>query len=194
MYLAKDTALNRDVAIKVLDQAAAADGNLRRMFVKEARSLAQLSHPNVVSVFDVGEVQDQPYIVMEHVPGGSLRDRIDRTGPLKTGDAARFAVEIANGLAFAHSKGIIHADLKPSNILFDADDHAKIADFGEYAIDGEPITLDGLSAERLAGTVIATAECQSVRDAARALGDGVSAEDGVEASRSLIERANRSAS
>jgi tRNA A-37 threonylcarbamoyl transferase component Bud32 len=130
VYLAKDTALNRDVAIKVLDQAAAADGNLRRMFVKEARSLAQLSHPNVVSVFDVGEVQDQPYIVMEHVPGGSLRDRIDRTGPLKAGDAARFAVEIANGLAFAHSKGIIHADLKPSNILFDADDHAKIADFG----------------------------------------------------------------
>jgi tRNA A-37 threonylcarbamoyl transferase component Bud32 len=130
VYLAKDTALNRDVAIKVLDPAAAADGNLRRMFVKEARSLAQLSHANVVSVFDVGEVQDQPYIVMEHVPGGSLKARIDRLGPLKAGEAARIAIEVANGLAFAHSKGIIHADLKPSNILFDANDHAKIADFG----------------------------------------------------------------
>lgn len=130
MYLAKDTALNRDVAIKVLDPAAAADGNLRRMFVKEARSLAQLSHANVVSVFDVGEVQDQPYIVMEHVPGGSLKARIERSGPLKAGEAARVAIEVANGLAFAHSKGIIHADLKPSNILFDANDHAKIADFG----------------------------------------------------------------
>ncbi|MGH2492639.1 MAG: serine/threonine-protein kinase [Candidatus Limnocylindria bacterium] len=130
VYLAKDTALNREVAIKVLDTAAAADGNLRRMFVKEARSLAQLSHPNIVSVFDVGEVDNLPYIVMEHLPGGSVKARIERTGPLKAGEAARIAIEVANGLAFAHSKGIIHADLKPSNILFDANDHAKIADFG----------------------------------------------------------------
>jgi tRNA A-37 threonylcarbamoyl transferase component Bud32 len=130
VYLAKDTALNREVAIKVLDTAAAADGTLRRMFVKEARSLARLSHPNIVSVYDVGEVDNLPYIVMEHLAGGSLKGRIERTGPLKAGDAARIAIEIANGLAFAHSKGIIHADLKPSNILFDANDHAKIADFG----------------------------------------------------------------
>ncbi len=130
MYLAKDTALNREVAIKVLDTAAAADGTLRRMFVKEARSLARLSHPNIVSVYDVGEVDNLPYIVMEHLAGGSLKGRIERAGPLKAGDAARIAIEIANGLAFAHSKGIIHADLKPSNILFDANDHAKIADFG----------------------------------------------------------------
>jgi tRNA A-37 threonylcarbamoyl transferase component Bud32 len=100
------------------------------MFVKEARSLAQLKHPNIVSVFDVGEVDNLPYIVMEHLPGGSVKARIERTGPLKPGEAARIAIEVANGLAFAHSKGIIHADLKPSNILFDADDHAKIADFG----------------------------------------------------------------
>ena len=130
MYLAKDTALNREVAIKVLDTAAAADATLRRMFVKEARSLAQISHANVVSVYDVGEVDNLPYIVMEHLAGGSLKGRIERAGPLKAGDAVRIAIEIANGLQFAHSKGIIHADLKPSNILFDANDHAKIADFG----------------------------------------------------------------
>jgi tRNA A-37 threonylcarbamoyl transferase component Bud32 len=118
------------VAIKVLDAAAAADANVRRMFVKEARSLAQLKHPNIVSVFDVGEVDNLPYIVMEHLAGGSVKDRIERTGPLKAGEAARIAIEVANGLAFAHSKGIIHADLKPSNILFDAEDHAKITDFG----------------------------------------------------------------
>ena len=118
------------MAIKVLDSAAAADANLRRIFVKEARSLAQLSHANIVSVHDVGEVDNLPYIVMEHLAGGSLKDRIERLGPLKAGDAARIAIEIANGLAFAHSKGIIHADLKPSNILFDVNDHAKIADFG----------------------------------------------------------------
>jgi len=114
----------------VLDTAAAADGALRRMFVKEARSLAQLTHPNIVSVFDVGEVDNLPYIVMEHLAGGSVKDRIERTGPLKAGEASRIAIEVANGLTFAHSKGIIHADLKPSNILFDANDHAKIADFG----------------------------------------------------------------
>src|SRR5687767_11349332 len=87
------------------------------MFVKEARSLAQLKHPNIVSVFDVGEVDNLPYIVMEHLAGGSVKDRIERTGPLKAGEAARIAIEVANGLAFARSKGIIHADLKPSNIL-----------------------------------------------------------------------------
>jgi tRNA A-37 threonylcarbamoyl transferase component Bud32 len=130
VYLAQDTALNREVAIKVLDPVGAADANLRKQFVKEARSLARLSHPGIVSVFDVGEVDNLPYIVMEHLAGGSLKGRIERLGPLKAGDAARIAIEIANGLAFAHSKGIIHADLKPSNILFDADDHAKIADFG----------------------------------------------------------------
>jgi tRNA A-37 threonylcarbamoyl transferase component Bud32 len=130
VYLAQDTALNRKVAIKVLDPVGAADPNLRKQFVKEARSLAKLSHAGIVSVFDVGEVDNLPYIVMEHLAGGSLKERIERLGPLKAGDAARVAIEIANGLAFAHSKGIIHADLKPSNILFDANDHAKIADFG----------------------------------------------------------------
>ena len=130
VYLARDQALNRDVALKVLDPAAAADGNLRRMFVKEARALAQLSHPNIVAVYDVGEVDDSPFIVMEYLPGGSMKQRIEQAGPLKTGDAVRIAVEVANGLGFAHSKGIIHADLKPANILFDANDTAKICDFG----------------------------------------------------------------
>ncbi len=130
VYLANDTALNREVAIKVLDAAAAADGTLRKMFVKEARALAALSHPSIVAVYDVGEVDGLPFIVMEHLPGGSLKQRIERGGPLAPMDAVTHTVEIANGLAFAHSKGIIHADLKPSNILFDSNDHAKIADFG----------------------------------------------------------------
>src|SRR6058998_832032 len=130
VYLAQDTALNREVAIKVLDPAAAADGKLRQLFVKEARALAQLSHPNIVAVYDVGEVDDSPFIVMEYLPGGSMKQRIEQAGPLKTGDAVRIAIEVANGLAFAHSKGIVHADLKPSNILFDANDTAKICDFG----------------------------------------------------------------
>jgi len=130
VYLASDTALGRQVAVKILDPGAAADPTLRRLFVKEARALAQLSHPNIVAVFDVGEVDGLPFIVMEHVPGTSLKQRIERTGALPVGDAIRFSDEIAAGLSFAHSRGIIHADLKPSNIMLDKDDHAKICDFG----------------------------------------------------------------
>lgn len=130
VYLARDSVLNRDVAIKVLDDAAAADATLRRMFVKEARALAQLSHPNIVSVFDVGEIDGRPFIVMEHVDGTSLRERIERAGALPVGDALRLASEIAAGLGAAHSRGIIHADLKPSNILLTRDDKPKICDFG----------------------------------------------------------------
>ncbi|GAC1455993.1 MAG: hypothetical protein NVSMB8_02060 [Candidatus Limnocylindrales bacterium] len=130
VYLAQDTALGRQVAVKVLDPAAAADPSLRRLFVKEARALAQLSHPNIVGVFDVGEVDGLPFIVMEYVAGTSLKARIERTGPLPVGDAIRFTDEIANGLSFAHSRGIVHADMKPSNVMLDKDDHAKICDFG----------------------------------------------------------------
>ena len=130
VYLARDQALNRDVALKVLDPEAAADANLRKLFVKEGRALAQLSHPNIVAVYDVGEVDDSPFIVMEYLPGGSLKERIETAGPLKPSDAVRVSIEVANGLAFAHSKGIVHADMKPSNILFDANDAAKICDFG----------------------------------------------------------------
>ncbi len=130
VYLAQDTALGREVAIKVLDPEAAADGTLRKLFVKEARALAQLSHPNIVGVFDVGEVDGLPFIVMEHVAGSSLKQRIERSGALPLADAVRLTDGIANGLAFAHSRGIIHADLKPSNILLDENDVPKICDFG----------------------------------------------------------------
>lgn len=130
VYLAQDTALGREVAIKVLDPHAAADNTLRKLFVKEARALAQLSHPNIVGVFDVGEVDGLPFIVMEYVSGSSLKQRIERTGALPLADAIRLTDGIANGLAFAHSRGIIHADMKPSNILLDQNDQPKICDFG----------------------------------------------------------------
>jgi tRNA A-37 threonylcarbamoyl transferase component Bud32 len=130
VYLAQDTALGRQVAVKVLDPQAAADTTLRKLFVKEARALAQLSHPNIVGVFDVGEVDGLPFIVMEYVAGSSLKQRIERTGALPLVDAVRLTDGIASGLSFAHSRGIIHADLKPSNILLDNNDQPKICDFG----------------------------------------------------------------
>ena len=130
VYLARDESLGRDVAIKVLDVQAAADQTLRKLFVREAQALAKLSHPNIVAVHDVGEVDGLPFIVMEHLPGRSLKQLIERGGPLAVGEAVRLATEIAAGLAFAHSKGIVHADLKPSNVLLDDHERAKIADFG----------------------------------------------------------------
>src|SRR5207253_10400769 len=130
VYLAQDTALRREVAIKILDPHAAADTTLRKLFVKEARALAQLSHPNIVGVFDVGEVDGLPFIVMEYVAGSSLKQRIERSGALPLSDVVKFIDGIGTGLAFAHSRGIIHADLKPSNILLDQNDRAKICDFG----------------------------------------------------------------
>ena len=149
VYLAQDTALNREVAIKILDAVAAADPTLRKMFVKEARALAALSHPSIVAVYDVGEVDGLPFIVMEHLPGGSLKQRIERNGPLPPMEATSHAVDVANGLAFAHSKGIIHADLKPSNILFDSNDHAKICDFGIARIPQEDADTPQLFATAL---------------------------------------------
>ncbi|HET8570241.1 MAG TPA: serine/threonine-protein kinase [Candidatus Limnocylindria bacterium] len=130
VYLAHDSQLGREVAIKVLDDSASAQEDLKRLFAKEGRALAQLSHPNIVAVHDVGEVDGRPYIVMERVEAASLKQRIERTGPLPVGDAIRLAVEVAAGLEAAHARGIIHADLKPSNVLLDRDDHAKICDFG----------------------------------------------------------------
>jgi len=130
VYRGYDEQLRRDVAIKVLDPHAAADPGLRKLFVREAQALAKLSHPSVVAVYDVGEIDGLPYIVMEHLPGLSLKQRIERDGPLDVAEAARLATEIANGLAFAHSRGIIHADMKPSNVLLTEDGRAKVADFG----------------------------------------------------------------
>src|SRR5881394_3528590 len=130
VYLAQDTALGREVAIKVLDPHAASDSTLRKLFVKEARALAQLSHPNIVGVFDVGEVDGLPFIVMEYVAGSSLKQRIERSGALPLSDVTKLVEGIGTGLAFAHSRGIIHADLKPSNILLDQNDRPKICDFG----------------------------------------------------------------
>ncbi len=129
VYLAEDQALGREVAIKVLDADAARDAEVHKRFVKEARALAQLSHPNICAVYDVGEVDDLPFIVMEKLEQ-SLKAAIERSGPLEVGEALRIALEVSAGLAAAHARGIVHCDMKPANVLFDAQGRAKIADFG----------------------------------------------------------------
>jgi hypothetical protein len=164
VYLALDTTLQRDVAIKILDPQAASDGQLRKLFVREAQALAKLSHPNIVSVHDVGEVDGLPYIVMEHLPGHSLKQAIEQGGPMAVADAVRLATEIATGLAFAHSRGIVHGDMKPSNVLLTDAGHAKIADFGIARIPKEDASTPQLFAtamyvapERVEGKSLSTA-------------------------------------
>jgi serine/threonine-protein kinase len=131
VFLAHDRILGRNVALKVLREHYAKDAQFVERFRREAQSAAALSHPNVVQVYDQGRFEDgRYYIVMEYVPGGNLKDRIDRTGPVDPLEATRFASQIAEALRVAHERGMVHRDIKPQNVLLDAAGEAKVADFG----------------------------------------------------------------
>jgi eukaryotic-like serine/threonine-protein kinase len=130
VYRARDTRLNRDVAVKVLPASFAADAERLQRFAQESRAAAALNHPNILSIFDVGSEGGIPYVVSELLEGETLRERL-RTGPLSsTRKAIEYAQQIARGLAAAHEKGIIHRDLKPENVFITHDGRAKILDFG----------------------------------------------------------------
>jgi eukaryotic-like serine/threonine-protein kinase len=131
VYLARDTELERPVAIKILAENLAQDEALRRRFLREARLAARLSHPNVVSVYDAGEnEQGRPYIVMERVEGRTLADLVRERGRLPADEAVALAVQACHGLAHAHAAGLVHRDVKPQNLLLTRDGRLKIADFG----------------------------------------------------------------
>ena len=116
VYRARDTRLNRDVAIKVLPEAFSTDRDRLRRFEQEARAAAALSHANIVSIYDVGTHEGQPYVVSELLEGQTLRD-ILRGGALPLDLALRYAMQLCQGLAAAHQRGIIHRDLKPENLF-----------------------------------------------------------------------------
>jgi predicted Ser/Thr protein kinase len=132
VYCARDLKLDREVAIKVLADNFAGDEEVRKRFSREARLAARLDHPNVVQVFDVGEDEDRPFIVMEHVEGGTLDDRLNRRRrSLDRTEALRLLGQLCEGLGHAHSKELVHRDIKPQNLLLrDSDDCLKITDFG----------------------------------------------------------------
>ena len=129
VYRARDTRLGRDVAVKVLTNLTTHDREKLLRFEQEARATGMLNHPNLLTIFDVGNAGDTPYVVSELLEGETLRDRVKR-GPISPRRAAELALGIAHGLAAAHEKGIVHRDLKPENIFGTRDGRVKILDFG----------------------------------------------------------------
>ncbi|WP_133241318.1 serine/threonine-protein kinase [Nocardioides gansuensis] len=130
VHLARDEVLDREVAVKRIGMVPGADSPDLARVEREARLAAQINHPHVVAVFDLVEHEGHHWLVMEYVAGETLADRIKRTGPLGQREAAQVLWQAADALAAAHSAGIVHRDVKPSNILIGADGHAKLADFG----------------------------------------------------------------
>ena len=130
VYLAKDLSLDRNVAIKVLRDEYTEDSTFRRHFQKEAVAIAKLSHNNIVGIYDIITDDDTMCLVMEYVEGETLKDKINRDGAIPWQRAVKYAVQIANGLAYAHANQIIHKDVKSQNILIDKFDNVKITDFG----------------------------------------------------------------
>jgi predicted Ser/Thr protein kinase len=130
VYLARDETLDRPVAVKVMHREMSEQPDQLERFRREARAVAKLSHPNVVSVIDAGEDGGHPYIVFEYVEGENLKQRIKRLGPLDTQEALAYAIEIARGLSVAHDRRMVHRDVKPQNVLIDAEGRAKVTDFG----------------------------------------------------------------
>jgi eukaryotic-like serine/threonine-protein kinase len=130
VYLATDLRLERRVAIKVMHGHLADDESFKQRFIQEARSAARLAHPNVVNVFDQGQDADSAYLVMEYLPGITLRDLLHEYGSLTAEQTLDISEAVLSGLAAAHKAGIVHRDLKPENVLLADDGRIKIGDFG----------------------------------------------------------------
>jgi serine/threonine-protein kinase len=149
VYLARDTTLDRSVAVKVMHREMSEQADQLERFRQEARAVAKLSHPNVVAVIDAGEDGGHPYIVFEYVEGETLKQRINRIGALDTQEALAYAIEIARGLTVAHARNMIHRDIKPQNVLIDSEGRAKLTDFGI----SRQLEQDGMTATgRVLGT------------------------------------------
>jgi serine/threonine-protein kinase len=168
---ARDLTLGRDVAVKLLHHGLAGDERVSRRFDHEARAAAKLTHPNVVRVYDAGEHRGRPFIVMERLDGGTLADEIAR-GPLSETRVRVVGVQVLEALAAAHKQGVLHRDVKPSNVMIAPDGSVRVADFGiaksEFATEGTTTgtvvgTLGYLPPERLQGEAASAAsDCYAV--------------------------------
>ena len=168
VYVADDITLRRRVAVKVLHAALAGDESFLRRFRAEAQAVAALRHPNIMSVHDWGEDHDGPFLVMEHLGGGSLRDLLDRGQRLSLSQTLLVGLEAARALDYAHRRGLVHRDIKPANLLFDEEGRLAIADFGLARALAEAAWTEP------AGAVLGTARYASPEQAQGASVDGKS--------------------
>jgi eukaryotic-like serine/threonine-protein kinase len=144
VYCAFDTLLERNVALKVLHDQYGDDEEYVERFRREARSVAQLSHPNIVTVIDRGEEDGKQFIVFEVIEGDNLKELVERGGPLPVRRTLELGLEVGRALAFAHGQGLIHRDVKPQNVLLNDEGHAKVTDFGiARSLDGVGHTETG---------------------------------------------------
>ena len=135
VYKALDTKLNREVALKFLPPHISQGGTERERFLQEAQAAAALNHPNICVIFDIREDAEQPFIVMEYVDGSTIRKKLE-SGPMKMDDATKFGIQIGEALQEAHSKGIVHRDIKADNIIINSNGQAKVMDFGLAKLKG----------------------------------------------------------
>ena len=157
VYLAEDQELGRRVAIKILNDRHAGDEQFVERFRREAKNAAALSHPNIVSIYDRGEAEGTYYIAMEYLDGRSLKELIVQRGPAPITVSVEYARQILSALRFAHRHGIVHRDIKPHNVLVDAEGRVKVTDFG--------IARAGASQMTEAGSIVGTAQYLSPEQA-----------------------------
>jgi serine/threonine-protein kinase len=157
VYLAEDQELGRRVAIKILNDRHAGDEQFVERFRREAKNAAALSHPNIVSIYDRGEAEGTYYIAMEYLDGRSLKELIVQRGPAPVTVSVEYARQILSALRFAHRHGIVHRDIKPHNVLVDAEGRVKVTDFG--------IARAGASQMTEAGSIVGTAQYLSPEQA-----------------------------
>src|SRR5215208_5491626 len=143
VYKASDSVLNREVAIKVMNESIARQDDLRRRFLHEAQAAASLQHPNVVCIYDLGEVDGHLFIAMEFVDGVDLEKLLELREPLSLQARLDIVIDVLTGLTFAHKRGIIHRDIKPANIRVTEDGRAKIMDFGVAHLASSSMTTTG---------------------------------------------------
>ena len=168
VYLAKDK-LGRMVALKLLNRHSERDRSGIARFQQEARTLLTLNHPNIVTIYDIGQIDSVYYIASEFVEGETIRQRLDR-GDLELSDALEIAIQIATALAVAHEKGIVHRDIKPENVMIRGDGYVKVLDFGIAKLTGEQVATDSEAAtvrqvHTAEGTVVGTAPYMSPEQA-----------------------------
>jgi serine/threonine protein kinase len=160
VYLTEDTKLDRKVALKILPAEVAANRDRMERFIREAKSAAALSHPNIAQIFEIGNHEGTHYIAMEFVDGVTLRDKIHREHT-ELRKLLRYLQHVAEGLAKAHAAGIVHRDLKPDNVMITTDGHAKILDFGLAKLI-EPTTQQPDLAEALSESPTAVLQHHSI--------------------------------